>query len=103
MASVLIAAICNACNRKYPEFWANRDLKGFPSLDGVVCGECGAKNCLSRDWSDSQISSPLIEGDGEIKRFEYSFRDENGKLHNKKMDPGEVKKHYGNNYKDKVT
>jgi hypothetical protein len=103
MGSVLISAICNACNHKYPEMWVDRDLKGIPSLEGMACGICGAKNCMSRDWSDNHVSTPLIEGDGEIKRFEYSYRDQEGKLHNCKMDPSQVKKHYKNNYKDKIT
>lgn len=101
--SVLIAAECLSCKRKYPEFWVERDLTGKPTLEGMICENCGVRHQLRRDWSDTQISSPLIEGDGEIKRFEYSYRDNEGKLHNKKMDASAVTRHYKQNYKDKIT
>lgn len=98
---MMVGAICHKCNKKYAEFWVDRDHKGFPTFEGLVCGECGSKNCIRRDWADNNTAvHPDLDGNGEINRFEYSFRDKEGKLHNKKMDAEQVKKHYANNYKE---
>lgn len=94
MGSVLMAVKCNKCGKKYPEMWLDRDLKGIPKTEGVTCGECGEK-CISRDWESQEvqvINIPLENG--EINRFEYSFKDDNGKLQQRKVDPHIVRKHF---------
>ncbi len=98
MSSVMLAVKCNRCGHKTPEYWVTRDHKGFPSLDQAVCGECGGKNCVSRDWEDNVTHAliPPVE-DGNINRFEYSFTDEKGKKRSGKMDPKMVEKHFKNN------
>jgi len=95
MSSAMIATKCNKCGHHEPEMWVTRDYKGNLSLEGVICGNCGVRNCLTRDWQESQISSyaPPAE-DGNINRFEYTFRDENGKKHTKKLDPKNVENHF---------
>lgn len=96
MNSVLIAAKCNRCEEKYDEIFVMRDLKGIPSCEGMVCQKCGNKNCLTRDYQGGVASTDrgaFIPADGEVHRFEYSYRDDSGKVHNKKMDGRSVQKH----------
>jgi hypothetical protein len=94
MASVLMATKCNKCERKYPEMWLDRDGRGFPIFEGVVCGACGAK-CMARDWNaqEVQVINVPLE-DGNINRMEYSYVNENGKTINKKLDPKMVERHF---------
>lgn len=102
LGSVMLAAVCNHCHHKYPEFWVMRDHRGYPTFEGVVCTMCGVPNCLARDWSDNVlhvINQPLE--DGQINRFEYSYTNEDGKKINKKMDPRDVQKHFENTSKGK--
>lgn len=98
--SVMISAKCNRCNEKYPEIWVDRDNKGFPTTEGLLCVKCNNRNCLSRDWLE-QCVQPIIPPleDGKINRFEYSYTNDNGKRITKKMDPQMVEKHYQNNLK----
>jgi hypothetical protein len=94
MASVQMAVKCNSCEKKYPSMWLDRNGKGFPIFEGVVCGECGNK-CMSRDWNSQEVNSiiPPLEN-GEINRFEYSYVNDNGKTINKKLDPKQVERHF---------
>jgi hypothetical protein len=95
--SVMIAAKCNKCGYLYDNIWVNRDNKGLPTTEGLVCVGCNSRNCLSRDWAGQEIQAiiPPLE-DGNINRFEYSYNDENGKRKTKKMDPKMVQKHFEN-------
>ena len=96
---VLLGTICNTCQNK-ADMWADRDLKGFPTLQGAVCGHCGGRNCITRVIQDDVVHAliPPLE-DGNINRFEYSFTNDNGKRVTKKMDPKMVDKHFQQNNK----
>jgi len=100
MSNVLMATLCNRCGNKVSEMWVSRDSKGFPSLEGCICGNCGAANCITRDWGEQITHSiiPPVE-DGNVNRFEYSFTSEDGKKHTKKLDPKLVDKHFEKNSK----
>lgn len=93
--NMFIDSICNRCSAKYHDIFVARDNKGYPSLVGIICQECGGHNCMSRDLSSGGIAQSLIPPaeNGEINRFEYSYRDDSGKLHQKKLDPKSVQKH----------
>lgn len=94
---LLVNAICNRCQNK-SDLWLNRDAKGNPDFQGCVCEKCGSVNCTSRDWTSQQMQTiiPPVD-DGRINRFEYSYKDENGKTHTKKVDPSIVEKHFSLN------
>lgn len=94
MSCVLMSGKCHSCEKEYPEIWVERDLKGNPSFEGLVCTNCKSKNCIRRNWSEQKINSiiPLPE-DGQVHRFEYEYRNEDGKKIQKKVDPSLVKKH----------
>ncbi len=94
MSNVLISTICHRCNHKTPEMWVTRNHRQEISLEGAVCGQCGGRNCVGRDWQ-AEKAGPLIPPaeDGNINRLEVSYRDENGKQHVKKIDPKSVEKH----------
>lgn len=98
---VLESTVCNRCKNK-TDMWLDRNEKGFPNYQGIVCGVCGSVNCILKDWDETTCHAliPPPE-DGEIHRFEYSYTNENGKRINKKMSPQDVKKHYENNQKRK--
>lgn len=99
--AVPINIICNKC-KVTKDVWVERDSKGYPSLQGLVCGDCGAVNCLSRNWENNITHTiiPPLE-DGQINRFEYSYTNENGKKISKKLDPRDVNKHFNNHSKGK--
>lgn len=99
MGSMLVAAKCNMCNSIFKEIWVNRDKNGYPDFAGIPCGNCG-KKCLLRCWEEQKVNPiiPPLEN-GEVNRFEYEFRDDNGKKHTRKVDPSIVKKHYERNGK----
>lgn len=99
MASVMISATCNSCNRCYESIFVDRDTDGRPTLQGIVCSECGAKNCMTRNWGDQKVNVIATPAeDGNINRFEYSFTNDKGKKVTKKLDPQMVQKHFKNNY-----
>lgn len=94
MGCVLMAGKCHNCEYLYPEIWVERDLKGNPSFEGLVCTNCTFKNCIRRDWgAQNVINNTSPPEDGEVHRFEYEYRNEDGKKIQKKIDPSLVKKH----------
>lgn len=91
----MIEAKCNKCNTHFSDYWVTRNYKGDISLEGAICGNCSAQNCLQRVWENGVPNSiiPIVE-DGEVHRFEYSYTTPDGKKVNKKMDPKMVEKHF---------
>lgn len=92
MSCIMVSAICNSCDHVFPNYWVDKDVKGFPSFEGLVCSECGKKNVIQRYWPNTQVSTPLSE-DGELKRFEYSYTNSEGKKIQKSIPAHHMKDH----------
>lgn len=94
-SNVMIEACCNRCKTHFSDLWITRNYKGEISLEGLVCGNCGVKNCMQRVWNNGLANTIMpVPEDGNINRFEYSYTTPDGKRVNKKMDPQMVEKHF---------
>lgn len=93
---IIIPAKCTSCSTRFSDIFVERDSSGKPTLVGHVCTNCNQKDSLIRDWeSVTMPSSPIVEN-GELQRFEYSYRDPSGKLVNGKMSPAQINHHLTN-------